>query len=1227
MASIILGAAGAAMGSSIPVIGGVIGATLGQTLGNSIGGVIDNAIFGVPTRQVEGARLADLSVQVSTYGKTIPHLYGTMRLAGNIIWSTPIRETRTTTSQSSGGGKGVGGGGTKTTATTYSYTVSLAIALCAGVAEGIIRTWADAKLLDMSQGTYRFYRGTETQLPDPLIEAMEGMGNTPAYRGLCYVVIEDFPLADFGNRIPNFTFEVKRPLRLPDYGGQTTEEMITAMTLIPGAGEFVYDTLEQKKVQGEAAGIGFAQSAFKESINRHTPNTATNAVVALDQLKETCPNVQWVSVVVTWFGDTLDARTCTILPSVEYSDGAITEPNLWSVAGFTRATARPMTIVDGTPRYGGTPDDASVVRLVTELKARGYNVMFYPLFFMDVADKPWRGRVTGSAANVANFFTKPNGYNAFITHYANLMTGKVDAFVIGSELIGLTRVSASAGVYPAVSALVSLAATVRGIMGINTKLTYAADWSEYHHTDGGWYNLDPIWASANIDMIGIDAYFPLTNAPQKELGYGTAPVMDGWDSGEGYDYYYTDAGRTTTALLSPAYAWKNIDWFWKNTHTNPNGAVTAWIPQSKKIWFTEYGFPSVDGATNQPNVFYDPTSAESFFPRMSKGSVDFRAQRSGITGTEARWKDSPMIERMFLWTWDARPYPYFPDLRTIWADGGVWATGHWVTGKFGVSGLAAIVRDVCVQAGLAEARIDVSRLTEQVEGYVLTRRDSARRFLEELMAAYFFDCVESDGVLRFIPRGNAPAVTIQADDLVRAREGGETLSKTRLQEVELPKSVDVLHVEKIRNYQTGTRRATRQVTESRSVQTLSLPLVMSGAEAEAIASKHLYLQWLERLAYRFTLDDGYAAIEPTDVLELVEESATQTVRVVRTLRDQGKIQVEAVAEDVTLYAAGAVREAVQGVAVPVQTLPATRLALLDIPAFPSDGTGEAVLRVAACGEAIGWNGAALYRADDGGDYARVVDMGEAAVMGKVTLAPDAFSGGNVLDETSVLEVRLMGDGVLQSVTMQALLNGANAALVGGEVLQFREATELSPQKYRLRGLLRGRLGTEDAIAGHIAGEQFILLNQAVVALPVSHHLIGLSRNYKGVSIGATLGSAVAETFRCDGVSLMPYAPVHGRVEGAIGTDMVISWVRRDRLYGVWRDGVDAGLSEASEAYDVEVWVGGVLKRTLFVTTCNVTYTLAQQVIDGVSVGMIVQFRIFQLSALIGRGKQLMILGN
>src|SRR5690606_8982033 len=114
-----------------------------------------------------------------------------------------------------------------------------------------------------------------------------------------------------------------------------------------------------------------------------------------------------------------------------------------------------------------------------------------------------------------------------------------------------TKVKDGGDNFPAVEALVDLAADVKDIVGSGVKVSYAADWSEYHHADGGWYNLDPLWASPDIDFIGIDAYFPLTDEPQAGITY--EKIIDGWTSGEGYDWYYSDPERTTHVALAPEY--------------------------------------------------------------------------------------------------------------------------------------------------------------------------------------------------------------------------------------------------------------------------------------------------------------------------------------------------------------------------------------------------------------------------------------------------------------------------------------------------------------------------------------------------------------------------------------------------------------------------------------------------------------------------------------------------
>lgn len=281
MASILLASAGGSIGSSLGL--GSIGAFAGKIIGSQIGGLIDNQIFGarrLPDQQ--GTRLENLAVQTSTYGKAIPQVFGSMRLAGNIIWSQPIKETATTTTQS--GGKG-GGGRVEQKQTSYAYSVSLAIAICAGEIDNVIRVWADSKVLDTDAGTYRVYTGSEAQLPDSYIESFEGSGSAPAYRGLAYVVIEDFPLADYGNRIPNFTFEVKRKVAAVD-AELILEERIKSVVIIPGSGEFVYDTEPQKKVAGQYVGTEFTQGGKSFYLNLNNNTGKTDAVVALDESVE-----------------------------------------------------------------------------------------------------------------------------------------------------------------------------------------------------------------------------------------------------------------------------------------------------------------------------------------------------------------------------------------------------------------------------------------------------------------------------------------------------------------------------------------------------------------------------------------------------------------------------------------------------------------------------------------------------------------------------------------------------------------------------------------------------------------------------------------------------------------------------------------------------------------------------------------------------------------------------
>ena len=202
-------------------------------LATVVGGYIDARLFGPGAQKSEGPRLDSLQVQASTEGAPIPEMAGRVRLAGQIIWATKFKEVAKTEKQ---GGKG-GGGGVETT--TYSYYANFAVALCEGTIDRIGRIWADGKPLDPKGVTMRVHKGGPDQSPDSLIEGIEGSANTPAYRGTAYVVFENFALAKYGNRIPQLNFEVFR--RVSPTDGSGLEDIVEAISVIPGCGERVYD--------------------------------------------------------------------------------------------------------------------------------------------------------------------------------------------------------------------------------------------------------------------------------------------------------------------------------------------------------------------------------------------------------------------------------------------------------------------------------------------------------------------------------------------------------------------------------------------------------------------------------------------------------------------------------------------------------------------------------------------------------------------------------------------------------------------------------------------------------------------------------------------------------------------------------------------------------------------------------------------------------------------------
>jgi hypothetical protein len=1287
MATLVLQAAGAAIGG----IFGPVGAIIGRALGGLAGYAVDQSLFGA-SRTVVGGRLADLDVQASREGTSIPRVYGRVRIAGQMIWATRFEET---VSDDREGGKGSGG---TTTVRTYSYFANFAIGLCEGPITRIGRVWADGKPFDLSSVTCRIYTGTDDQDADSLILAKQGEG-APAYRGTAYVVFERMPLEDFGNRIPQLSFEVMRAV-----GG--VEDKVRAITLIPGSTEFGYDPepVRQEINPGET-----------RTVNRHVDSAATDWHAALDDLQAVCPNLESVGLVVSWFGDDLRAGACTLKPGVADGEGETTPE--WNAAGLSRSAARVVSRFEGKPAYGGTPSDASVVRAIRDLTDRGLKVMFHPFVMMDVpagnglpdpyggtsqGAYPWRGTLTASvapglpgspdkttaaAAEIAAFvgsaapddfeiagdavvYSGPEewSFRRLVLHNAWLCkaAGGVDAFLIGSELRGLTTLRSSASHYPFVAALVALAEDVRAVLGPSTKISYAADWSEYfgHQPRDGsgdvFFHLDPLWASDAIDFVGIDNYMPLADWRDGDDHLDAAL----WDSireraylraniaaGEGYDWYYASfadrEAQVRTAIADGAYGkpwifrYKDLVGWWSNAHHNRPGGVesvaaTEWVPQSKPIRFTEIGCPAVDKGPNQPNVFPDPKSVAGAIPNFSTGLREDLVQRRFLEATLGYWDpddsdfdpaanpasgiyDGRMVDHAatHLWTWDARPFPVFPYREDVWSDGPNWDTGHWLNGRLGALSADALVAAIAADYGVAEA--DVGDLDGVIDGYVIPQVTSARRALEPLAEILMFDAVESGSAIRFLRRGRRSRMSFGGEDL--AEEGDRPLvSIRRAQETELPAELSIGFADTLADYRPTSVSSRRLATGSHRTDATETGATLTHSVATGLADTLLQDVWAGRETISFALTGKALSLEPADICDLDLADGSRTILVTR-IEDAGLRRVEARTIEPDILAPVPSSPRIVDPQVPA-TLSAPEILLLDLPLLTGSEPGYAP-RVAAFAEP--WPGAVAIAigTPETGYLARQV-LPRRATVGVLT-APLASGPLGRWDHANEIEVRLYA-GALASEPRLAVLNGANAAAIGSaatgyEVVQFETATLVGDRRWRLRGLLRGQAGTMDiGDAGHASGVNFVMLDGAVPPLTVSETESWLALTLRCGRAGAIydpdLFTDLPLVVARRGLRCLP--PVHPRVVHDSG-NASISWIRQTRIGGDPWEPAEVPIGETVEAYTVAILDGASVVRTLAAEGVAATYSAADQIADFGSVQSEFQVRITQVSPTEGPG--------
>lgn len=1136
MATLALAAGGA-------LLGGAGFGSVGASVGWALGGLAGALLFPPQGQSTTGPRLTDLSVQSSAYGTGIPVLFGTTRLAGNIIWSSGLREQANR--------RRVGGKGTsRATATTYSYFASWAVGLCEGPAQAVRRIWFDDKLVyDASGGSlqievpglvWRFYPGDESQLPDPLIEASVGGDNAVAHRGLCYVVFDDVPLERLGNRLPNVTCEV-----IMSGGLAVQTDAVTGRV---------------GNVDGTVAAVDW-QSRRIWTLNTTTADdriweTQLDALTSRAVLSiEALPGSPSALAAIPGVGLFYHPQLSNSMPIYRFDPDTGAQTGIFGSnnAGIFNTTTSVTSVSPGPQisvglQVRGAAGVRSFLLISPALEWAGGG------YCIDADSMTY---VWGSTASGHPRLFVPGARGRWLA--GEQRDGETDAFYLAgrSGFVEVWRVTVTSG-----AAGITSGGGLGGTLGVTATRLPDLTAAALGHSAG---TIDVRQASFDLEDATLVLMTTLggTHRLSKVARDGT--VL--WSvAGPVTQNRVGHASRLDAGLLS-VLGTSQIA-----TYSTRDGALLA-TQSVTGVAFTS-GWQIFDGSTRA-----------LFAQTQGDGARRFLVMRQGSNNVT----------------------------------------------------LSSIVQALCQRAGLEPGEVNTAALTETVAGYVVAKPGAIRSAIEPLAGAYRFDAVESDDVLRFVLRGGAAVATLAHTEMVRAGERA-IITETRAQDVELPRQLTVRHFNPDRAYETGAQHWQRPLApsptmRSRDVQTIDLPLVISGDTAKHIARRMITAAWRERTRFDFTGTPQHLRLEPTDPITLVlADGTTQRARIVAAqLGADWTVRFEAVAEAAADYALTATADPGRGF--PAEVVPAPYGIRPFLPNLPllrdgDDLAGTGLRGYALAGTYRGqvWRAAQLWRGplaslDLLGALDQVLAWG--AVVGPVA-APATYWTWD--DATTITVVPQQGGSRIVSATDLEVLNGANLGLLVSpegvvELIQHATATLNGDGTMTLSRLLRGRRGTEDA--GALAAAVYVLLDGADLRLTSPLGSLNQSEIYRVQGAFQQVQEAPPVTRVLTGRAERPYAPAHiaGTRDGS--NNLTITWVRRTRLGGEWLDLTgDVPLGEASQAYEVEIRNAGdtaTLRTITGLATPTASYTAAQQTADGLTPGNPVVVRVFQISATVGRG--------
>jgi hypothetical protein len=1077
---------------------------------------------------IEGPRLQDRGVQRNSYGTPLSLIYGTMICSGSLIWllNNELTETKKTESQ---GGKGGGGGGS---VTTYSYAFTGINAVCDGPINGIQRIWADTTLIydvdasDKSDlfgaSVYDFESalGTSGQSQGVDHSGEHGAANTPAYRGTALHFIDDMQLADYGNRIPNFQYEVAGRFSY-DLESGTTDLSIEKV------GDLIIDY---------SAGDPTVESDWYNGVGMRSDG-------AVLRVAQPLPNVSGIGG--QEYVGTYSTQTGLLVP-----------PNQVLV---------PSTNVSGLfSEYAA--GGYAVERAAFTCNGSAYCLLQFGFgnrhaWYHWPTQQPLHGPLDTSAyaSRVGGAFGPLRGRSIHTSQQlaeTQNYLWSVDYIGVGEPLYLCCYSKTSGDPHPA------------RIWKLTEYLSGAVDEPQNVQLDG-----DPTQSIVVVwDRAG-------TSLPRRGYIFSESLLLGGSP-----EFITINAGSATPYQMK----------------YNP-----------RRNWVL---------SANDTHIFlYDSiTGDEIVYQSLSSiGSVANATRKFSI------WWVSPTA-----FTDGYSVYQFVKD-PTLDADADDSQSG---------ADLQEVVEDLCFRSGLSTSEVDASDLAgTAVRGYKVSQVQSLRESLEPLMLAYQFEPYEEDYTLKFRFKDRSSTLTITEDDLrphLFDGEYGEYVEVEQVEETKLPLRVNVNYYNFNADYEPDTQFAERSVdaTTSKHVSEVTLEMSQTPTFAVQLADKLLREAWTSRTSYTFSLPKKYAYLTPSDIVTLNLEDYTVDVRLQDVAMGvDGRVQCRAIAHAAAVYTSARTTDE------PINTgdgypkilnAPLWYYVIDTNSLLFATGTPDGYFPLYHAGWSSHWKGYQLQSSTDGTTWASVGDPQlNKATIGYVTSPigdrnPHFQHSFDPLDEVTVYFFDENPD--LSSVTDLEVQGGQNIFAVGAEgrweILGAATITQNDSHSHTLSRLLRGLRGTEGNCATMQVGDAVILLTPDTIGmLPVSTDRLGTTMQYRAV-YGTTFPSEDdTKSISQEGNPLKEFAPAQLRAVENTSGDLVITWARRTRLSGEWRDTVDAFLAVNSkpEAYKVEIYddtASPQLLRTIETSESSATYTSAQRSSDSSTLPSAIRIRVYQISS-------------